>query len=80
VSEAESNKVPICYFVKYDVLMCKWRPRDVPSSEAWRVFYQVVVPPLYHGDVLQLAHEIPLASHLRVLINKTYRKVLNHFY
>jgi len=51
VSEAESNKAPVCYFVKDDVLMHKWRPKDVTSSEAWKVFYQVVVPPLYCSDV-----------------------------
>ena len=78
LSEPESCKVPICYFVKNDVLMRKWRPRDVPSFEAWRVFYQVVVPPPYRNEVLKLAHETPLAGHLGV--NKTYRKILNHFY
>ena len=47
-------------------MMCRWRPRDVPSSEACRVFYQVVVPPLYCDDVLHLAHKTPLAGHLAV--------------
>ena len=47
-------------------------------SEAWRVFYQVVVPPLYCNDVLKLEHETPLTGHLGV--NKTYRKILNDFY
>ena len=40
--------------------------------------YQVVVLPVYWEDVLRLAHETPLAGHLGV--NKTYRKILNHFY
>jgi len=74
VSELESHKVPMC---RDDILMHKWRLREVPSSEAWRVVYQVVVPPVYREDVLCLAHETPLASHLGV--NKTYKKILNHF-
>jgi len=78
VSELESHKVPMCYFVRDDILMRKWRPREVPSSEAWRVVYQVIVPPVYREDVLRLVHETPLAGHLGV--NKTYKKILNHFY
>ena len=33
VSENESNGVPVCYYVKSDVLMRKWRPVDVPASD-----------------------------------------------
>jgi len=51
VSELESCKVPMCYFVRDDILMHKWRPRKVPSSEAWRVLHQVVAPPMYQEDV-----------------------------
>ena len=32
---------------------------------------------LYRNDVLSLAHDTPLSDHLG--INKTYRKILNHF-
>ena len=78
VSEVESHKVAGCYYLLNDVLIRKWRPRDVPSSEAWRVVHQVVIPQVYRREVLRLAHETPLAGHLG--INKTYRKILNHFY
>ena len=78
VSEVESHKVAGCYYLLNDVLMRKWQPRDVPSSEAWRVVHQVVIPQVYHREVLRLAHETPLAGHLGV--NKTCRKILNHFY
>ena len=37
-----------------------------------------MVPPAYRHDILSLAHETPLAGHLGT--NKTYYKVLNHFY
>ena len=33
---------------------------------------------MYRSDVLSLAHETPMAGHLG--INKTYRKILDHFY
>ena len=36
------------------------------------------IPPAYRQDILSLAHGTPLAGHLG--INKTYYKVLNHFY
>ena len=40
--------------------------------------YQIVVPKQYRSEILHLAHEGPLAGHLG--INKTYQKVLQHFY
>ena len=35
---------PKCYFKQFGVLMRKWRPRDVPATDAWRTIYQIVVP------------------------------------
>ena len=58
--------------------MRKWRPPDVEASHEWKIIYQIVIPPAYRHDILSLAHETPLAGHLG--INKTYYKVLNHFY
>ena len=79
VSEREAEKVPVCYFVNSsNVLMRKWRPPNVPASQEWRVVYQIVVLPPYRRDILVLAHDTPLAGHLGV--EKTYRKVLGHFY
>jgi len=78
ISEEEANKVPVCYYLRNNVLMRKWRPREVSSSHEWRVIHQVVIPPLYRPEILRLAHDTPLAGHLGV--NKTYRRILNHFY
>ena len=78
LDEKEASKVPVCYFVKDGVLMRKWRPPDAEASHEWKIIYQIVVPPAYRHDILSLAHETPLAGHLG--INKTYYKVLNHFY
>ena len=36
------------------------------------------MPTDYRKDLLQLAHEVPLAGHLG--INKTYDKLIRHFY
>ena len=37
-----------------------------------------MVPPVYRQNILCLAHDTPLVGHLGV--NKTYHKILNHFY
>jgi len=50
----------------------------IPSSDEWKVLYQIVLPWKYHHDVLSLAHDTPMAGHLG--IKKTYYKVLNHYY
>ena len=76
--ESEAAKVPVCFYVKSDVLMYKWRPPTAPADEEWQVSHQIVIPSCYREDNLSLAHESPLAGHLG--INKTYQKVLSHFY
>ena len=58
--------------------MHKWRSPTVPSNEEWQVSYQIVVPPNCRADILQLAHATPMAGYLGV--NKTYQRILNHFY
>ena len=79
LSEREAENVPVCYFVdSNNVLTRKWRPPNIPASHKWGIVYQVVVPPAYRKDILVLAHDTPLAGHLGV--DKTYRKVLCHFY
>ena len=77
--EIEAEKVPVCYFVNSSsILMRKWRPPNVPASNEWCIVYQIVIPPIYRKDVLVLAHDTPFSGHLG--IEKTYRKVLSHFY
>jgi hypothetical protein len=78
VSETEATEVPVCYFIKNGILMRKWRPPEVPANDEWSVNYQIVVPKSYRQEILSLAHETPLAGHLG--INKTYNKILTHFY
>ena len=78
LSSEESEKVPICYFKKDGILMRKWRPPDASVEDDWRVVHQIVVPRSYRHEILSLAHDSPMGGHLGV--NKTYHKILNHFY
>ena len=78
VSETESSKVAVCYYVSSGLLMRKWRPSDVPANEDWHVRNQVVLTPSCRLDVMKLAHESPTAGHRGV--NKTCDRILRHFF
>ena len=78
LDENEISQVPVCYYVKNDILMRKWRPPDVSAEDELTVNHQIVVPRVYRPEILNLAHETPMSGHLGV--NKTYHKILNHFY
>ena len=78
LSENETSHVPICYYTKNGVLMRKWRPPDVPANDEWKVTHQIVIPRSYRLHILSIAHETPMSGHLGV--NKSYNKILNHFY
>ena len=78
LDDNEMSQVPVCYYVKNDILMRKWRPPDVSADDEWTVNHQIVVPRAYRSEILNLAHEIPMSGHLGV--NKTYHKILNHFF
>ena len=58
--------------------MRKWRSPEVPADEEWAVSHQMMVPIIYRSDILSLAHETPMSGHFGV--NKTYHKILDHFY
>ena len=58
--------------------MRKWQPFDVPADDEWAVYHQIVVPKSYRHEILSIAHESPMSGHLG--INKTYHKIINHFY
>ena len=78
LSEDEASRNQVCYYIKNGVLMRKWRPPDVPVEDEWTVKHQIVVPKLYRSEILSLAHENQMSGHLGV--NKTYHKILNHFF
>ena len=58
--------------------MRKWRPPGAPALEEWQVVHQIVPPKCCRKEVISLAHESPMAGHLG--INKTYNRVLSHFF
>ena len=78
LDENEMSQVPVCYYVKNDILMRKWLPPDVSVDDEWTVNHQIVVPRAYRSEIFNLAHETPMSGHLG--INKTYHKILNHFF
>ena len=78
LDEKEIDQVPVCFYVKNGILMRKWRPPDVSVEDEWTVNHQIVVPRVYRPEILNLAHDTPMSGHLG--INKTYHKILNHFY
>ena len=66
LSVADSENVAECYYIKSGILMRKWRPPRSPSNEEWRIVHQIVVPLSYRGEILSLAHDLPLAGHLGI--------------
>ncbi|KAJ8032641.1 hypothetical protein HOLleu_26214 [Holothuria leucospilota] len=78
LTEDESKDVPVCFYFKNNVLMRKWRPPDAPLDKEWRIYHQIVVRRTFRREILSIAHEMPFAGHLGV--NKTYHRILNHFY
>ena len=77
-NEREISDQAMGYFIKNDIIMRKWRPPDVSVDDEWSVRYQIVILKPYREEVLRLAHETPLSGHLG--INKTYEKIIRHFY
>ena len=55
-----------------------WENGAFLADDEWAVIHQIVVSKIYRSEILSLAHETPMSGHLGV--NKTYHKILNHFY
>lgn len=68
---------PVAYVVENELLMRKWTS-PVAAGMEWGVTYQIVVPLVYHLQVLSLAHENPWFGHLGIA--KTYNSLLKHFF
>jgi len=58
-SEKEAASYPVCYCLRGEVLMWKWRPPNVPATADWKVMYQIVVPQSSRETILKLAHSTP---------------------
>ena len=68
----------LCQIWHFNEKMASSRPFDVSAEDKWTVNHQIVVPRVYRPEILNLALETPISGHLGV--NKTYNKILNHFY
>ena len=66
VDEREIAQEPFCYFEKNGIMMRKGRPLNVPAEGDWAVKYQIVVPKSYRREIVQRAHENPLAGHMAI--------------
>ena len=78
LSEEEAKNVPVCFYMKNDVLMRKWRPLEASAEDDWTVVHQIVLPKPYRKEVISVAHDHPMSGHLGV--NKTYNRILSYFY
>ena len=47
------------------------------AEDEWTVNHHIVAPRVYHTEILKLAPETPMSSHLGV--NVTYYKILQHY-
>ncbi|XP_071954190.1 uncharacterized protein [Antedon mediterranea] len=74
----EAAKLPVCFYKENNVVMRKWRPRHAQVHDVWAVVHQIVVPKVYHDDVIGIAHDNSMSGHLGV--RKTHDKIIQHFW
>ena len=55
----EAEEVHVCFYKQNGVLMRKWRPPNASASDESQVVHQVVVPKVYHREVISIAHDSP---------------------
>ena len=70
------NTLP-CFYYNEEVLMRAYRPPEFRDIDSWAEVHQIVVPKAERFSLISLAHD-GLAGHLG--INKTYKKLLQHFF
>ena len=66
------------YILQNGLLLREYHSPCAPADAEWGIKKQIVVPHSLRNTVLSLAHTAPMGGHLG--INKTYHKILNHFY
>ncbi len=55
-SVEKQDKVPVCYFVKDGVLMRTYRPPDIPVTDEWQLYRQIVVSTKYRSEILDIVY------------------------
>lgn len=78
VSDENITSVSTGYLLRDNILMRKWLPNNVCTSDVWSSVTQIVVPVPYRKQILTLAHDNPFSGHLGV--RKTYDRILRHFF
>ncbi len=66
LSEEDAKKETSCFVIRNNVLLRKWRPKDIPAGETWNEVYQILVPQKYTLDIMSVGHENPVAGHLGI--------------
>ena len=69
-----------CFYVKDKILMHKWQPSNLGQGDLCAEKHQIVVPKLYHNEILNRAHVNlnELSGHLS--FRETYQRIVNNFY
>lgn len=49
------------YMVRDGLFMCQWTPLSTSVADNWNVVTEIVVPAPMWSDILNLAHDKPLA-------------------
>lgn len=78
LDSAEAEKVAVCFVVEDGLLSRKWRNPVARVDDPTAVTYQIVAPQGLRLQILDLAHDNPMAGHLGV--KKTKARVLEHFW
>lgn len=74
----KTAEMTCCYFCKNDILLNKWTTPFVPTHDDCRMVNQIVVQQKFRSEILRLADDNPLASHLAIA--KTYHRILCQFF
>ena len=78
LTPVERKQKSVGYLIKDNILMRQWSPTECDNSEKGKTVYQIVLPTVHRREVLELAHGLPMFSHLGV--GKTQNRVLQHFF
>ena len=75
---ADSKTEDVFFYKNNGVLMRQWKPPDAKIDEDYKTVQQIVLPHAYRTQILELAHDCPLAGHLGV--RKTLFRIRRHYY
>lgn len=69
---------PCQYYLKDGMLMRRWKAPRTEDTGKWNVCEQLVMPLKYRKELMNTAHEAPMAGHLGIA--KTFLRLTKNFY